>query len=115
KDRLEEKLSDYTDNPTVWDPVIRVAGYAEDNTVTGLEAVRAFFTWLANMPPVHARVQNVFGEGDKVAVEWVLEGGEGQNRFEIPCANLYDFINGKILSVRMQFDSALFADIMKNE
>lgn len=109
---LEQKLARYDDNPTVWDSVIRVLGYSENNTVSGFEETKKFFTWLANMPPVKARVQNVFGEGDKVAVEWILSGGEGTRRFEIPCANLYDFENGKIKSVRMHFDSAYFAGIV---
>ncbi len=111
-DTLEEKLSYYHDNPTVWDSVMRVLGYSENNTVSGFEEVKKFFTWLANLPPVKVKVQNVFGEGDKVAVEWVLSGGESTQKFEIPCANLYDFENGKIKSVRMQFDSAYFAEII---
>ena len=109
---LEEKLSYYDDNPTVWDPVIRVLGYSENNTVSGFEEVKNFFTWLANLPPVNVKVQNVFGEGDKVCVEWLLIGGEGDKKFEIPCANIYDFKNGKIKGVRMQFDSAAFAEIV---
>jgi ketosteroid isomerase-like protein len=109
---LERKLSHYDDNPTVWDSVIRVLGYSENNTVSGFEEVKKFFTWLAGLPPIKMRVLNVFGEGDKVAVEWLLLGGEGTQKFEIPCANLYDFENGKIKSVRMQFDSAYFAEIV---
>jgi ketosteroid isomerase-like protein len=61
---------------------------------------------------VKAKVQNVFGEADKVTVEWVLLGGEGVKKFEIPCANIYDFKDGKIKGVRMHFDSAYFADII---
>jgi len=111
-EKLDEKLSYYNDNPTVWDSVIRVLNYSESNTVSGFEEVKKFFTWLAGLPPIKVRVLNVFGEGDKVAVEWLLLGGEGIQKFEIPCANLYDFENDKIKSVRMQFDSAYFAEII---
>lgn len=109
---LEEKLTYYADDAVVWDPVMRVAGYAKADTVYGFEEVKKFFTWLANLPPVKAKVQNVFGEGDKVTVEWVLQGGDGAKKFEIPCANIYDFKGGKIKGVRMHFDSAHFADII---
>lgn len=111
-EKLDEKLSYYDKNPTVWDSAIRVLKYSESNTVSGFEEVKKFFTWLAGLPPVKVEVRNVFGEGDKVAVEWTLIGGEGAQKFEIPCANLYDFENGKIKSVRMQFDSAYFAEIV---
>lgn len=111
-DELEEKLSYYDENSTVWDSVMGVMGYSQTNTASGFDAVKKFFTWLAGMPPVTVKVVNVFGEGDKVAVEWILAGGEDRQKFEIPCANLYDFENGKIKSVRMQFDSAAFARIV---
>lgn len=111
-EKLDEKLSYYNDNPTVWDSVIRVLNYSESNTVSGFEEVKKFFTWLAGLPPIKVRVLNVFGEGNKVAVEWLLLGGEGIQKFEIPCTNLYDFENDKIKSVRMQFDSAYFAEIV---
>ena len=111
-DKLAEKIAYYTDDAVAWDSVIRVMGYAGDNTVTGIEEVTKFFTWLANLPPVSATVECVFGEGENVAVEWTLAGGEGADRFEIPCANIYSFQAGKIRSVRMQFDSASFAEIV---
>ncbi len=110
--KLEEKLSYYGKNSTVWDSVIRVTKYSESNWVSGFEEVKKFFTWLAGLPPIKVEVLNVFGEGDKVAVEWTLIGGEGPQKFEIPCVNLYDFENGLIKSVRMQFDSAYFAGIL---
>jgi limonene-1,2-epoxide hydrolase len=112
-EKLAEKLSHYAEDARVWDSVMRVMGFAESNTVSGIQEVKRFFTWLAGLPPVKVKIVNVFGEGDKVAVEWILSGGEGSQKFEIPCANLYDFENGKIKSVRMQFDSASFADIVK--
>lgn len=112
---LDEKLSYYDDNPTVLDSVIRVLKYLESNTVSGFEEVKKFFTWLTGRPPVKVEVPNVFGEGDKVAVEWTLIGGEGARKFEILCANLYDFEKGKIKNVRMQFDSAYFAEIVKRQ
>lgn len=112
-ERLAEKLSHYADDATVWDSVMRVLGFAQTNRMSGLPEVKRFFTWLAGLPPVKVKVLNVFGEGDKVAVEWMLQGGEGVQKFEIPCANIYDFENGKIKSVRMQFDSASFAQIAK--
>ena len=111
-DNLEERLSYYDKNPTVWDSVIRVLKYSESNWISGFEEVRSFFTWLAGLPTPKVKILNVFGEGDKVAVEWMLVGGEGAQEFEIPCANIYDFENGKIKGVRMQFDSAAFARIV---
>lgn len=111
-DRLEEKLSYYAEDARVWDSVMRVMGFSASNTVAGIREVRRFFTWLASLPPVTVRIVNVFGEGNKVAVEWILSGGEGAGQFEIPCANLYEFEKGKIQSVRMQFDSAAFAEIV---
>jgi hypothetical protein len=110
-EKLEEKLDYYASDAVVWDSVMRVAGYAENNTASGFDEVKKFFTWLANLPPVNARVQNVFGDGEKVSVEWTLSGGEGAQQFEIPCANIYDFEDGKIKGVRMHFDSAYFAEI----
>jgi len=112
-EKLEEKLSHYAEDAKVWDSVMRVLGFSPTNTVSGIQEVRRFFTWLAGLPPVSVKIVNIFGEGDKVAVEWILSGGEGTAKFEIPCANLYDFERGKIKSVRMQFDSAYFADIAK--
>ncbi len=109
---VEKKLGYYAEDAVIWDSVMRVLGYSGSNTASGFEEVKKFFTWLANLPPVKVKVQNIFGEGDKVAVEWLLLGGEGTQKFEIPCANLYDFENGKIKSVRMQFDSAYFAKIV---
>jgi ketosteroid isomerase-like protein len=108
---LKEKLAHYSNDAVVWDPVMRVAGYAETNTASGFDEVKKFFTWLANLPPVEARVQNVFGEGDHIAVEWVLLGNQNAHKLEIPCVNIYEFKDGKIKSVRMHFDSAFFADI----
>ena len=113
--KLEEKLTYYADDSVVWDSVMRVADYSQTNIATGFDEVKKFFTWLANLPPVKAKVLNTFGEGDKVAVEWQLSAGEGEQRFEILCANIYDFENGKIKGVRMQFDSAYFADLTKNK
>jgi len=110
---LEEKLDCYTGDAVVWDPVMKVAGYTKTNTASGIEEVKKFFTWLANLPPVRAEVQRVFGEGDWVAVEWLLQGGGDTQSFEIPCANIYEFKDGKIKDVRMHFDSAYFAEIMK--
>jgi len=109
---LEEKLGYYAIDAVVWDSVMRVAGYAENNVASGFDEVKEFFTWLANLPPVNVKIQNVFGESDKVAVEWLLMGGEGDSKFEVPCANIYDFKDGKIKSVRMHFDSAYFAEII---
>lgn len=109
---LEEKLACYTSDAVVWDPVMTVAGYAETNTVSGIDEVKKFFTWLANLPPVKVKVQSVFGEGDWVAVEWLLRGGGDAQSFEIPCANIYKFKDGKIQGVRMHFDSACFAEII---
>lgn len=111
-DELEEKLSYYDENSTVWDSVIRVLKYSDRNWVSGFEEVKRFFTWLAGLPPIKVDVLNVFGEGDKVAVEWTLIGGEGDRKFEIPCVNLYDFESSKIKRVIMQFDSAAFARIV---
>lgn len=108
---LEKKLAYYTSDAVVWDPVMKVAGYRDTNTASGTDEVRDFFTWLAGLPPVKAEVQNVFGEGDYVAVEWLLRGGEGAQSFEIPCANIYEFSGDKIKGVRMHFDSAYFAEI----
>ena len=110
-EKLEEKLGYYARDAVVWDSVMRVAGYAENNLAFGFDEVKRFFTWLANLPPVNVEVQNVFGDGEKVTVEWILSGGEGVKHFEIPCANIYDFENGKIKGVRMHFDSAYFAEI----
>jgi predicted SnoaL-like aldol condensation-catalyzing enzyme len=109
---LEEKLAGYTGDAVVWDPVMKVAGYAETNTASGFKEVKKFFTWLANLPPVKAKVQSVFGEGDWVAVEWLLQGGGGEQTFEIPCVNVYEFKDSKIKGVRMHFDSAYFAEII---
>ncbi len=111
--KVEEQLSYYDDNPTVWDSVIRVVKYSTSNTISGFEEVKKLYTFLAGMGPIKANILSVFGEGDKVAVEWTLSGGEGTQRFEIPCVNLYDFENGKIKNVRLHFDSAYFADLMK--
>lgn len=109
--KLNERLSYYSENPAVWDSVMRVLKYAESNWVVGFEEVKRFFTWLAGLPPIEVRVLSVFGEGDKVAVEWTLVGEQEGRRFEVPCVNLYDFENGKIKSARMHFDSAYFAEV----
>jgi ketosteroid isomerase-like protein len=114
-ENLEKKLTCYTDDAVVWDPVMRVAGYADTNIASGFNEVKRFFSWLANLPPVKAKVRNVFGEGDRVAVEWVLIGGENAQTFEIPCANIYDLKDGKIKGVRMHFDSAYFAEIINRK
>lgn len=110
---LEEKLAYYTDDAEVWDPVMRVAGYKDTNKASGFSEVKEFFRWLADLPPVKAEVQNVFGEGNHVAVEWWLKGSGGAKSFEILCANIYEFKGGKIRNVRMHFDSAYFGEITK--
>jgi ketosteroid isomerase-like protein len=110
---LAERLSYYAENATVWDSVMKVLGYRQDNRAVGFPEVKKFLTWLSNLPPVKVKITNIFGEGDKVAVEWILSGGEGAKKFEIPCANIYDFKNGKITGVRMHFDSFSFAEIVK--
>lgn len=110
---LERKLSYYAGDAVVWDPVMKVAGYRNTNEASGIKEVRKFFTWLANLPPVKAEVKSVFGEGDWVAVEWLLKGGKEERSFEIPCANIYEFKDGKIKGVRMHFDSAHFSEIIK--
>jgi hypothetical protein len=112
-EKLDEKLSHYAEDAVVWDSVMRVLGFSETNKASGIKEVTRFFTWLAGLPPVKVKIVNIFGEGDKVAVEWILTGGEGAGKFEILCANIYDFERGKIKSVRMQFDSAYFASIVK--
>ncbi len=86
---LDEKLSYYANDAVVWDSVMRVMGFSDTNTVSGIDEVRKFFTWLASLPPVNVKILGVFGEGDNVAVEWMLSGGEGPGKFEIPCANIY--------------------------
>ena len=111
--KVEEQLSYYDDNPTIWDSVIRVVNYSTSNTVSGFDEVKRFYIWLAGMGPIKANIQGVFGEDDKAAVEWTLSGGEGAQKFEIPCVNLYDFENGKIKNVRLHFDSAHFAELIK--
>lgn len=111
--KVEEQLSYYDDNPTIWDSVIRVVKYSTSNTLFGFEEVKKFYTFLAGTGPIKANIQSVFGEDDKVAVEWTLSGGEGAQKFEIPCVNLYDFENGKIKNARLHFDSAYFAGLMK--
>lgn len=108
---LEKKLAYYANDAEVWDPVMRVAGYKDTNKASGFNEVKEFFQWLANLPPVKAKVQNVFGEGNHVAVEWLLRGSGGAQSFEIPCANIYEFKDGKIKGVRMHFDSAYFREI----
>ena len=112
---LGKKLARYTSDAVVWDPVMRVAGYKDTNKASGSREVREFFTWLASLPPVKAEVQSVFGEGNRVAVEWLLKGGEGAQKFEIPCANIYEFKDGKIRGVRMHFDSAYFSEIIRGK
>jgi hypothetical protein len=111
KAKLADRLELYDTNPTIWDSVIGVMGYSGSNTVSGAKAVKDFLTWLANLPPIQAKIVGVIGEGDKVSVEWMLSGGEGAQKFEIPCVNLYDFKNSKIKSVRMHFDSNFFAKL----
>ena len=88
---LEKKLACYTGDAVVWDPVMKVAGYKDVNTASGLSEVSEFFAWLANMPPVKAQVQSVFGDDNYVAVEWLLKGGVEAQSFEIPCVNIYEF------------------------
>lgn len=112
---LDKKLDSFTDDAVVWDPVMKVAGFSDTNIVRGREELRKFFTWLGELPPVKVEISNVFGEGEHVVVEWTLGGGDSKNEFLIPCANIYDFKNGKIESVRMHFDSAHFAEIWSNQ
>jgi len=114
-DTLGKKLACYADDAVLWDPVMKVAGYMDSNTASGLEEVKAFFTWLAGLPPVKGEVRSVFGEGDWVAVEWQLVGGGEGKTFEIPCANIYEFKDDKIRGVRMHFDSAHFAEIISGK
>lgn len=109
---VDKKLGYYAEDAVVWDSVMRVLGYSGSNTASGFEEVKKFFTWLANLPPVRVEIQNIFGEGEKVAVEWLLRGEGKDGPFTIPCVNIYDFENGKIKGVRMQFDSAAFAEIV---
>jgi hypothetical protein len=110
QDKLAQRLALYADDAVIWDSVIQVVGYAPENTVSGPEAQK-FLVFLAGLPPIDVKILSIFGEGNKVAVEWILSGGEGAGKFEIPCANLYDIENGKIKGVRMQFDSAYFAKL----
>jgi ketosteroid isomerase-like protein len=114
-DTLEKKLASYAENAVVWDPVMKVAGYRDSNKASGLKEVKAFFTWLAGLPPVKAEIRRVFGEGDWVAVEWQLLGDGDGRTFEIPCANIYEFKGEKIRGVRMHFDSAHFAEIISGK
>ena len=76
--------------------------------------MKKFFSWLANLPPVNVKIQYCFGEENRVVVEWILLVGVGDNKFEIPCANIYDFKDSKIQGVRMHFDSAYFAQIINS-
>lgn len=110
-ENLDEKMEPFAEDVVVWDPVMKVGGFSGTNTVRGYEEVSKFFAWLGKLPPVKVDITNVFGEGEKVVVEWTLCGGEPKNEFYIPCANIYDFNNGKINGVRMHFDSAQFAEI----
>jgi len=107
---VEERLLLYDDNPTIWDPLIRIIKYSSSNTIAGFEEVKKFYTSLAGMGSIKVNIQSIFGEGDKVAVEWILTEGEGAQRLEIPCVNLYDFEKGKIKNARLHFDSAYFAE-----
>ena len=108
---LERKMTMFAPEATVWDPVMRVGGFSERNTVRGEREVRRFFTWLGNLPPVAVEIDNVFGEANKVVVEWTLKGGGPGREFSIPCANIYTFVDDKITGLRMHFDSAMFAEI----
>jgi len=111
--QLPDKLKFYSENAVVWDSVMRVAGYSETNQAVGLEEIRKFYTWLSHLPPIKVELNSIFGEGDKVAVEWTLYGENAAGKFSIPCVNIYDFEDRKIMGVRMQFDSAYFADIIR--
>ncbi len=114
-EHLDKKMGSFAGDAVVWDPVMKVAGFSETNIARGHEEVRRFFKWLGEMPPVKAEIANVFGEGEHVVVEWLLHGGASDSEFTIPCANVYDFEDGKIKSVRMHFDSAHFAEIWSNK
>ena len=113
QEKLPQRLALYSDDAIIWDSVMRVVGYAPVNTASGSEA-RRFLAFLAGLPPIQVKILSIFGEDNKVAVEWTLSGGEGKNKFEIPCANLYDIEDGKIKGVRMHFDSARFAEIARS-
>ena len=73
----------------------------------GLEGARKMLTQLrARIPDVHATVEDIFAEGDKVAIRWTFRGtyqGDAKpgfpkpgERFILGAISIYRFANGKI-------------------
>ena len=112
-EKLAYRLSLYADNATVWDSVMRVGGFNDSNIVSGKTHVTRFLTWLAHLPPVEVKILTSIAEGDHVAVDWLLRGGNGT--FEIPCITFFEIKQGKIANAKMQFDSAFFAGLMQKK
>ena len=73
----------------------------------GLEGARKMFTtMLSTAPDIHATIEDIFSEGDKVAVRWtfrgthtgesLLRGAPTGEQFTAVAIALYRFANGKI-------------------
>ena len=104
-DELNKGNLDFIDD--VFSPNFALYSPTSPNWPRGLEGARKMITQLRMiLPDVHATVEDIFAEGDKVAVRWTFRGtyqGEAKLGFPNPgerCVvvtiSTYRFVDGKI-------------------
>lgn len=104
-DKLNTGDLDFIDE--VFSPDFAFYSPTSPNWPRGLEGARKMITQMRTiLPDVHATVEDIFAEGDKVAVRWTFHGtyqGEVRSGFPIPgerCTavtiSTYRFVDGKI-------------------
>ena len=102
---LNKGKFDFIDD--VFSPDFAFYSPTSPNWPRGLEGARKMITQLRSiLPDVHATVEDIFAEGDKVAVRWTFRGtyqGEVRPGFPTPgerititSISMYRFANGKI-------------------
>ena len=104
-DELNKGNSDFIDD--VFSPNFAFYSPTSPNWPRGLEGARKMITQLRSiLPDVHATVEDIFAEGDKVAVRWTFRGtyqGEARPVFRTQGSTVwrfpsvhYRFVDGKI-------------------
>ena len=104
-DKINTGDLDFIDE--VFSPDFALYSPTSPNWPRGLEGARRMITQMRTiLPDVHATVEDIFAEGDKVAVRWTFRGtyqGEVRPGFPTPgerCTavtiSTYRFVDGKI-------------------
>ena len=74
--------------------------------VRGIDAFRKVVASLrAAFPDLHFTLEDDFGEGDKVATRWVMQGTQGTRKMDVSGMDIFLIADGKIKEIWVNMDT----------